>query len=144
MFISVLYMFRAVMCPSSGELLYQCDTWFMSLWNGNQISHWYNNSPDDGHMAARKKHVQYRNKHVRKKLCVMLVVHKDRTRMHGQQNIKKQMAVIPVCCWIQCVMWLNCCPIVCPAALQQHLVFQPSAFEGTWNPKEKDVLSEMW
>ena len=24
-------MFRAAMCPSSGELLYQCDTWFMSL-----------------------------------------------------------------------------------------------------------------
>ena len=25
------YMFRAAMCPSSGELLYQCDIWFMSL-----------------------------------------------------------------------------------------------------------------
>jgi len=33
MFISIPYMFRAAMCPSSGELLYQCDTWFMSLWN---------------------------------------------------------------------------------------------------------------
>jgi len=31
MFISILYMFRAAMCPSSGELLYQCDTWFVSL-----------------------------------------------------------------------------------------------------------------
>ena len=31
MFISFLYMFRVAMCPSSGELLYQCDTWFMSL-----------------------------------------------------------------------------------------------------------------
>ena len=31
MFISILYMFRAAMCPSSGELLYQCDTWLMSL-----------------------------------------------------------------------------------------------------------------
>jgi len=30
MFISILYMFRAAMCPSSGELLYQCDTWFIS------------------------------------------------------------------------------------------------------------------
>jgi hypothetical protein len=30
MFISILYMFRAAMCPSSGELLYQYDTWFMS------------------------------------------------------------------------------------------------------------------
>ena len=68
MFISILYMFRAAMCPSSGELLYQCDTWFMSLCvddrllcrltcipdsDINQVSHWYNNSPDDGHMAAR-------------------------------------------------------------------------------------------
>ena len=31
MFISILYMFQAAMCTSSGELLYQCDTWFMSL-----------------------------------------------------------------------------------------------------------------
>jgi len=31
MFISILYMFRAAMCPSSGEILYQSDTWFMSL-----------------------------------------------------------------------------------------------------------------
>jgi len=63
-------MFRAAMCPSSGELLCQCDTWFMSLCGMqehmilhtrrsstqsdiNQESHWYNNSPDDGHMAAR-------------------------------------------------------------------------------------------
>jgi len=31
LFISILYMFRAAMCPSSGELLYPCDTWFMSF-----------------------------------------------------------------------------------------------------------------
>ena len=31
MLISILFTFRAAMCPSSGELLYQCDTWFMSL-----------------------------------------------------------------------------------------------------------------
>ena len=31
MFICILYMFHAAMCPSSGELLYQYDTWFMSL-----------------------------------------------------------------------------------------------------------------
>jgi len=31
MFISILYMLRTAMCPSSGELLYQCYTWFMSL-----------------------------------------------------------------------------------------------------------------
>jgi len=26
---SILYMFRTNVCQSSGELLYQCDTWFM-------------------------------------------------------------------------------------------------------------------
>ena len=31
MFISVLHMFQAAMCPSSGELLYQFDVWFLSL-----------------------------------------------------------------------------------------------------------------
>ena len=31
MYIYILYMFRAAMCLTSGELLYQCDTWFMSL-----------------------------------------------------------------------------------------------------------------
>ena len=45
--------FRAAMCPSSGELLYQCDIWFPFQSDINQVSHWYNNSPDDGHMTAR-------------------------------------------------------------------------------------------
>jgi len=31
MFISIPYMIRAAMCPSSEELLKRCDTWFMSL-----------------------------------------------------------------------------------------------------------------
>ena len=58
LFISILYMFRAAMCPSSGEVLYQCDTWFMSVCvcrcpSGMQVSHSYNNSPDNRHMAAR-------------------------------------------------------------------------------------------
>ena len=70
MFISILYMFRVAMCPSSGELLCQRDTWFISLClddrlvylhtrrsstqsDINQVSHSYSKSPDDGHMAAR-------------------------------------------------------------------------------------------
>ena len=56
MFISILYMFRAVMWPSSGELLYQYDT--------------------------------------HEKLCVKLVIYKDHTRMHGQQNTKKLLLII--------------------------------------------------
>jgi len=74
-------MFLAAMCPSSGELLYQCDIWFLSLCVNdplvcrltcipeghrhrvtNQTYYWYNNSPDDGHMAA-PKHVENRNKY---------------------------------------------------------------------------------
>jgi len=31
MFISNLYLFRAAVCPSSGELSYQRDIWFTSL-----------------------------------------------------------------------------------------------------------------
>jgi hypothetical protein len=30
-FIPFLYTFRATMCPSSGEKLYLCDTWYLSL-----------------------------------------------------------------------------------------------------------------
>jgi len=37
MFISILYMFWAAMGPSSGELLYQCDTWFTSLCAGGRL-----------------------------------------------------------------------------------------------------------
>ena len=45
------------------------------------------NSPDDGHMAARKMQRIEINIH-EKELCVKLVIYKDCTEMHGQQNIK--------------------------------------------------------
>jgi len=44
MFISILYMLRAGMCQSSGELLYQYDIWYMSLWCAGMQEHmtvWY-------------------------------------------------------------------------------------------------------
>ena len=44
-------------------------------------------SPDDGHMAARNMWRIEINIH-EKELCVKLVVYKDYTEMHGQQNIK--------------------------------------------------------
>ena len=45
------------------------------------------NSPDDvAHDCP--KHVENRNKHTRKELCIKLVIYKDYTKMHGQQNIK--------------------------------------------------------
>ena len=45
------------------------------------------NSPDDGHMAARNMSRIEINIHG-KELCVKLVIYKDYTEMHGQQNIK--------------------------------------------------------
>jgi len=45
------------------------------------------NSPDDGHMAARNMQRIEINIH-EKELCVKLVIYKDYTEMHGQQNIK--------------------------------------------------------
>jgi len=42
----------------------------------NQVSHWYNNSPDDGHLAARNMYKIETNIH--EKLCVNLVICKDK------------------------------------------------------------------
>ena len=46
MFIFILYVFRAAMCPSSGEFLYQCDTWFMSLCVDDRLVCSYTCIPD--------------------------------------------------------------------------------------------------
>jgi len=62
MFISILYMFRAPMCPSSGELIVSVHE--SSIQTCTPNGHLYRvtytrcrihtiNSPDDGHMAAR-------------------------------------------------------------------------------------------
>jgi len=107
MFISILYIFRAAMCPSSGECLYQCGTWFRSLrvddrlvcrsipanqtviyteWHKpggaliQTFSWWWTHSCP--------KNVENRNKHTWK-ICVSIwFVYKGYTRMHGQQSIK--------------------------------------------------------
>jgi len=45
-----------------------------------------NNSPDDGHMAARSmKRIEI---NIHEKLCVNLIIYKDHTRLYRQQNIK--------------------------------------------------------
>jgi hypothetical protein len=44
-------------------------------------------SPGDGHVAARNMSRIEINIH-EKELCVKLVIYKDYTEMHGQQNIK--------------------------------------------------------
>jgi len=46
------------------------------------------NSPDDGHMVARNMYRIEINIH-EKELCVKLVIYKDYTEMHFQQNMKK-------------------------------------------------------
>ena len=52
----------------------------------NQMSHWYNNSPDEGHMAARNmKRIEI---NIRVKLFKKLLIYKDHNRMHIQQNIE--------------------------------------------------------
>ena len=50
------------------------------------------NSPDDGQIAARNMQRIELNIH-EKELCVKLVIYKDYTEMHGQQNIKKKQEV---------------------------------------------------
>ena len=45
------------------------------------------NSPDNGHMAARNMQIIEKT-YIKKELCVKLVIYKDYTEMHGQQNIK--------------------------------------------------------
>jgi len=69
MFIFILYKFQAAMCLSSGELFYQCDTWFMSLCADDRLvcvpdGHLHRvtytrcpidtiDSSDDGHIAVQ-------------------------------------------------------------------------------------------
>jgi hypothetical protein len=45
------------------------------------------NSPDDGHITARNMQRIEINIY-KKELCVKLIIYKDYTEMHGQQNIK--------------------------------------------------------
>ena len=104
MFISILYMFRATMCPSSGELIVSIRyLLYITLYRrslGVQVwirlrliqtctpnGHLYRvsytryridtiNSHDDGHMAARSMWRIEINIH-EKTLCVKLVTYKD-------------------------------------------------------------------
>ena len=51
----------------------------------NQVSNWYNNSPDDGHMAARNMDRIEIN--IYEKLYVKLVIHKGHNRIRSQHNM---------------------------------------------------------
>ena len=100
---SFLYMFRATMCPSSGEItvsmpqllfvtLYR---WLSGMYTRQsstlsdkyQVSHRY--SYFSWWWAhSRPKHVEKRNKHTKKSCAPSWLYLQDYTRMHGQQNIK--------------------------------------------------------
>ena len=111
MFISILYMFRAAMCPLSGELIvsmrhlvYVTLCRWPSVWCAGwndlhtrrsstqsdiyQVSHWYNwFSWWWTHSCP--KHVENRNKYVYKKNSASIwFICKYYTKMHGQENIK--------------------------------------------------------
>jgi hypothetical protein len=108
-FISILYMFRATMCPSSGELIVSIrhlvyvtlciDNRLVRTPNGHLYRVTYTryridtiNSPDDGHMAARNMYRIGINIH-ENEFCVKLVIYKDYTEMHGQQNTKRSISM---------------------------------------------------
>ena len=85
MFISILDMFQAAMCPSSGELI-------VSVWHLVYVTLYRCHidtihSPDGGHVAARNMSRIEINIHD-KELCVKLVICKDYTEMHSHQNMK--------------------------------------------------------
>jgi hypothetical protein len=61
------------------------------------------NSPDDGHMVARNMYRIEINIH-EKELCVKLVIYKDYTEMHDQQNINFELFPLHVCYMLQSVL----------------------------------------
>ena len=64
-FISLLNMFRATTCPSSGEITLSMRHWYLSLCMGGVCSAGWSEtviSPDDGHMVC-PKHVEKGNKY---------------------------------------------------------------------------------
>jgi len=97
-FIPNLYMFWALMCSSSGELI--VSIWYLVYvtvcrWPSDmQVTYTEWHIPDVvliqfswwwAHECS--KHVEIWNKHIRKKeLCVKVVIYKNHTEMHGQQN----------------------------------------------------------
>ena len=96
MFVSFLYMFRATVCPSSGEITVSMGHSVLATLHTRQssiqtdkyqVSHrcsyfswWWTHS--------RPKHVEKRNKHNKKNCAPSWFYLHDYTGMHGQQNIK--------------------------------------------------------
>jgi hypothetical protein len=102
-------MFRATLCTSSGESIYQYNICYMSLCVGDrpvcrsgktlhtgrsptqsdiyQILYWHN-WLSWWWAQGCSKHVENWNKYIKKELCVKLVIYWNYTEMHGHHNIK--------------------------------------------------------
>jgi len=83
MFSSFLYMFRATMCPSSGETVFMRHLVRVILYgwlSGMQGGWWWAHS--------RPKHIEKINKHTKKNCAPSGLYLQDYTRKHGQQNTK--------------------------------------------------------
>jgi hypothetical protein len=111
-FISLLYMFRATMYPSSGQITVSmrhlvfvilCG-WLSGMQGGTCIPDSHPQS--DKYQCriscfswwwahSRPNHVEKRNKHTKKNCAPSRLYLQDGTRMHGQQNIKY---TVYVCC----------------------------------------------
>ena len=109
-FISLLYMFRATMCPSSGEITVSMRQWYLSLYTGRFWSAGWNFIPTSRPEATHTewqiplshrysnfswwwahgcpKHVEKWNKYTKKNFALSWIFLQDCTRMHDQKNLK--------------------------------------------------------
>jgi len=107
---SLLYMFRATMCPSSGETTVSMRHWYLSFCMGGVSSAGWSETPTSVPDAIHTewqipvshgysvfswwwahgcpKHVQERHKYTKQNCAPIWIYLQDCTRMHGQQNIK--------------------------------------------------------
>ena len=107
------HMLRAAVCQSSGELLYQCDTWYMSFCVDDRLvcRSICSCTPDDHlHRVTKTRccidaiillmmgtwlpDTCRKQININEKLCVDLVIYKDHARMHRQQNIRNKLVVL--------------------------------------------------
>ena len=96
-----LDMFRATMCPSSGETTVFIGTWYLLFcvdhclvcrveWKKYKyscFSWWWAHS--------RPKHVEKRNRHTKKNFALIWLYLQDCVWMHSQQNIKLHQVIFP-------------------------------------------------
>jgi hypothetical protein len=107
-FISLLYMFRAYMCPSLGEITVSTRLWYLSLcgvWSAGwsftptsrpeathtewqiPVSHKYSNFSWWWERGC-PKHVEKRNQYTKQNYAPSWIYLQHCTKRHGQQNVK--------------------------------------------------------